>query len=76
MDGKAGRKMAANTGVLAMRKGIVPLVKPQLEKLAATGYFLSEEIIAAAMDALANSDGRPYAPAKVLGSRLSLGRQL
>lgn len=59
MDDKAGRKMAANAGVpvigtvgvlvLAKRKGLVPLVKPQLEKLAASGYFLGAEIIAAAL---------------------------
>lgn len=59
MDDKAGRKMAMNAAVpvigtvgvlvLAKRKGLVPLVKPQLEKLAASGYFLSEEIIAAAL---------------------------
>lgn len=61
MDDKAGRKMAANAGVpvigtvgvlvLAKRKGIVPLVKPQLKKLATSGYFLSAEIIAAALEA-------------------------
>jgi hypothetical protein len=59
MDDKAGRKMAANAAVpvigtvgvlvLAKRKGFVPLVKPQLEKLAASGYFLGEEIISAAL---------------------------
>jgi len=58
MDDKAGRKMAANAGVpvigtvgvlvLAKRKGLVPLVMPLLEKLAASGYFLSEEIMLAA----------------------------
>lgn len=61
MDGNTGRKMATNAGVpvigtvgvlvLAKRKGIVPLVKPQLKKLAASGYFLGEEIIAAALAA-------------------------
>jgi predicted nucleic acid-binding protein len=61
MDDKAGRKMATNAGisvigtvgvlVLAKRKGLIPLVKPQLEKLLASGYFLSAEIIAAALDA-------------------------
>lgn len=59
MDDKAGRRMATNAGVpmigtvgvlvLAKRKGLVPLVKPQLEKLASSGYFLNEEIIAAAL---------------------------
>ena len=61
MDDKAGRKMATNAGVpvigtvgvlvLAKRKGIVPLVIPQLNALIATGYFLSAEIIAAALEA-------------------------
>ncbi|MDP2760870.1 MAG: DUF3368 domain-containing protein [Sideroxyarcus sp.] len=61
MDDKAGRKMATNAGVpvigtvgvlvLAKRKGLVPLVKPHLEKLAASGYFLGEEIISAALAA-------------------------
>jgi hypothetical protein len=61
MDDKAGRKMAENAGVpvigtvgvlvLAKRKGLVPLVKPQLEKLAVSGYFLGEEIISAALAA-------------------------
>lgn len=61
MDDKAGRKMATNAGVpvigtvgvlvLAKRKGIVPLVKPQLEKLAGSGYFLGTEIITAALSA-------------------------
>ena len=61
MDDKAGRRMAANAGVpvigtvgvlvLAKRKGLVSLVKPQLEKLAASGYFLGAEIIAAALAA-------------------------
>jgi len=59
MDDKAGRKMADNAGVpvigtvgvlvLAKRKDLVPLVKLQLEKLAASGYFLGAEIIAAAL---------------------------
>lgn len=61
MDDKAGRRMAANAGVpvigtvgvlvLAKRKGLISLVEPQLEKLSASGYFLSEEIIAAALAA-------------------------
>ena len=59
MDDKAGRKMATNAGVpvigtvgvlvLAKRKGLVPLVMPLLEALATSGYFLSTEIIAAAL---------------------------
>lgn len=59
MDDKAGRKMATNAGipvigtvgalVLAKRNGLVPLVMPLLENLAASGYFLGEEIIAAAL---------------------------
>ncbi len=61
MDDKAGRKMATNAGVpvigtvgvlvLAKRKGLIPLVAPLLENLSASGYFLSEEIIAAALAA-------------------------
>lgn len=61
MDDKAGRRMAANAGVpvigtvgvlvLAKRKGLVPLVKPLLESLATSGYFLGEEIITAALTA-------------------------
>jgi predicted nucleic acid-binding protein len=61
MDDKAGRKMATNAAVpvigtvgvlvLAKRKGLVPLVMPQLKALAISGYFLSEEIIAAALAA-------------------------
>ena len=59
MDDKAGRRMATNAGVpvigtvgvlvLAKRKGLVPLAKPLLENLATSGYFLSAEIIAAAL---------------------------
>ena len=59
MDDKAGRIMAMNAGVpvigtvgvlvLAKRNGLVPLAKPLLEKLAASGYFLGTEIIAAAL---------------------------
>ncbi len=59
MDDKAGRAMATNAAVpvigtvgalvLAKRKGLVPLVKPLLDSLVASGYFLSEEIVAAAL---------------------------
>jgi len=35
--------------VLAKRNGLVPLAKPLLEKLAASGYFLGAEILAAAL---------------------------
>lgn len=61
MDDKAGRTMATNAAipvigtvgalVLAKRKGLVPLVKPLLESLVASGYFLSEVIVAAALAA-------------------------
>jgi len=61
MDDKAGRRMAVNASVpvigtvgvlvLAKRKGLVPLVKPLLESLTTSGYFLGEEIIAAALTA-------------------------
>jgi predicted nucleic acid-binding protein len=37
--------------VLAKRNGLVPLVKPRLEKPATSGYFLSEAIISAALAA-------------------------
>jgi hypothetical protein len=37
--------------VLAKRKGLIPLVMPLLKNLATSGYFLSEEIIAAALTA-------------------------
>ncbi len=60
MDDKAGRRLAANIGipvigtvgvlVLAKRKGFVPLVKPLLENLAVSGYFLSGDVIAAALE--------------------------
>ena len=59
MDDKAGRRMAVNAGVpvigtvgvlvLAKRKGLVSLVTPLLEELVSSGYFLSEEIIVAAL---------------------------
>jgi len=59
MDDKAGRRMATNASVpvigtvgvlvLAKRKGLVPLVMPLLERLVSSGYFLSGEIIAAAL---------------------------
>lgn len=61
MDDKTGRRMAANAAVpvigtvgvlvMAKRKGLVPLVKPLLERLATSGYFLGEEIIVAALAA-------------------------
>lgn len=61
MDDKAGRRMATNASVpvigtvgvlvLAKRKGLVPLVMPLLKNLATSGYFLSAEIIAAALTA-------------------------
>lgn len=61
MDDKAGRRMAKNAAVpvigtvgvliLAKRKGLVPLVMPLLENLATSGYFLSEEIMVAALAA-------------------------
>lgn len=61
MDDKAGRRTAKNIGipligtvgalVVAKRKGLVPLVKPLLEELATSGYFLGEGIITAALAA-------------------------
>jgi hypothetical protein len=62
MDDKAGRRIAKNIGVpvigtvgvlvLAKRRGLVRLVKPLLDDLAASGYFLGAAIIA---DALATA---------------------
>jgi len=62
MDDRAGRRMATHIGipmigtvgvlVLAKRKGLVPSVKPLLERLVASGYFLGDEIIAAALAAV------------------------
>ena len=61
MDDKAGRRMAGHIGipvigtvgvlVLAKRKGLVTRVKPLLEHLVESGYFLSKEIIAATLAA-------------------------
>lgn len=61
MDDKAGRRMATNASVpvigtvgvlvLAKRKSLVPLVRPSLERLVSSGYFLSDEIISAALQA-------------------------
>lgn len=61
MDDKAGRRTAMHLGipvigtvgalVLAKRKGLVLLVQPLLEQLSASGYFLSEAIISAALTA-------------------------
>jgi predicted nucleic acid-binding protein len=59
IDDKAGRKAAANLDipvigtvgvlVLAKRKALVPRVKPLLEQLVASGYFLGAEIVSAAL---------------------------
>lgn len=61
MDDKAGRSLAANAGVpvigtvgvlvLAKRKGLVQKVMPLLGTLGSSGYFLSKEIIDAALAA-------------------------
>lgn len=59
MDDKAGRRMATNASVpvigtvgvlvLAKRKNLISLLRPLLERLVSSGYFLSDEIIAAAL---------------------------
>jgi uncharacterized protein len=56
MDDKAGRRMAKNFGVpvigtvgvfvLAKRKQLIPAVKPLLEQLTQSGYFLGNDLIA------------------------------
>lgn len=61
MDDKAGRRMATHLGipvigtigvlVLAKRKGLVSLVKPLLDNLVSSGYFLSEALLTAALTA-------------------------
>lgn len=61
MDDKGGRRMATNVGipaigtvgvlVLAKRKGLVPFIKPLLDELSASGYFLGTAIIDAALAA-------------------------
>jgi hypothetical protein len=61
MDDKAGRRMATNASVpvigtvgvlvLAKRKGLVPFVRPMLEHPVSSGYFLSDGIISAALQA-------------------------
>ncbi len=59
MDHKVGRRMGATTSVpllgtvgvlvLERRKSMVPLVRSLLERLVSPGYFLGDEIIAAAL---------------------------
>lgn len=61
MDDRAGRKLALNASVpvigtvgvlvLAKRRGMLQRVKPLLEALVSSGYYLSAEIIAAALEA-------------------------
>ncbi len=59
MDDKAGRRMATHLDVpvigtlgmlmLAKRKGFIPALKPVLELLVVSGYFLGETVIANAL---------------------------
>ena len=59
MDDKAGRRMAKNFGlatigtvgvlVLAKQKNLIPAIKPLLEQLTQTGYFLGDNLIAEAL---------------------------
>lgn len=56
MDDKAGRRMAKNFGVatigtvsvlvLAKHKQLIPAVKPLLDQLTQSGYFLGDDLIA------------------------------
>ncbi len=65
MDDKAGRRMANNFGlasigtvgalVLAKQKKLIPAVKPLLEQLTQTGYFLGDNLIANALLAVAEN---------------------
>ena len=62
MDDKAGRRMAKNMGVpvigtvgvfvLAKRNQLIPAVKPLLEQLTQSGYFLGDELITATLVAV------------------------
>lgn len=59
MDDKAGRRMAKNFGVsaigtvgvlvLAKQKKLIPAVKPILEQLTLTAYFLGDDLISNAL---------------------------
>lgn len=59
MDDKAGRRMARNFGVacigtvgvlvLARQKNLIPSIKPLLDQLTASGYFLGDKLIANAL---------------------------
>lgn len=65
MDDKAGRRMAKNfcvasigtvgVLVLAKQKQMLPRIKPLLEKLTQTGYFLGDKLIASALAAVGES---------------------
>lgn len=62
MDDKAGRRMAKNFGVasigtvgvlvLAQQKKLAPNIKPLLDQLTQSGYFLGDKLIAAALTAV------------------------
>lgn len=62
MDDKAGRRMARNFGVasigtvgvlvLARQKKLTPAIRPLLQQLAQTGYFLGDGLIASALMAV------------------------
>jgi predicted nucleic acid-binding protein len=65
MDDKAGRRMARNFGVatigtvgvlvLAKQKAYIEAVKPLLDQLTSSGYFLGESLIASALVAAGES---------------------
>ena len=62
MDDKAGRRMARNFGVasigtvgvlvLAKQKNRINCIKPLLEQLTQSGYFLGDKLIASALAAV------------------------
>lgn len=65
MDDKAGRRMAKNFGVasigtvgvlvLAKQKRLLPCIKPLLDQLTKSGYFLGDCLIASALTAAGES---------------------
>ena len=61
LDDKAGRRVAHSLGlpvigtvgalILCKRKNLIPLIKPRLDALVASGYYLGPEVIASALSA-------------------------
>jgi len=68
MDDKAGRRMAKNFGVasigtvgvlvLAKQKQLLPNIKPLLDQLTKSGYFLGDSLIASALTAAGESQAK------------------